>query len=176
MQLSADNTARSAQLTTLKSHVNTNYVAVYDAATVNSMNAEASPVSVVWRDNVPVADIAAAIDGSEFADRTANDSAKAYRYMEMLNGAGFTPSRSDHIAFFDDIFSAAGGAKTRANLHGSDPVDEVVKGAGTWRRLATEAEDVLATGTGTNVSPKTLGDGAVGEITLANLIEAESNG
>jgi hypothetical protein len=55
--------------------------------------------------------------------------------------AGVNPSLPDCRQFFDDIFSGAGGTNTRANL------------LALWKRLATRAEKLYATGTGSDPSP-----------------------
>ena len=55
------------------------------------------------------------------------------------------PQRADQRAFFDDIFSVAAGATTRAALNAL------------WRRTTTRAENIFAVGTGTEASPAVLG-------------------
>jgi hypothetical protein len=54
------------------------------------------------------------------------------------------PSIASNRAFFDDVFSGAGGTNTRAAL------------LALWKRLATRGEKLYATGTGSDASPATL--------------------
>ena len=55
--------------------------------------------------------------------------------------AGINPSLATVRQFFDDIFSVAAGASTRAAL------------LALWKRFATRGERVFATGTGSDATP-----------------------
>ena len=57
---------------------------------------------------------------------------------------GINASLPDRRAFFDDIFSGAGGALTRPKL------------LALWKRFATEGEKLYATGTGSDATPATM--------------------
>ena len=62
----------------------------------------------------------------------------------ILSQEGINASLPDRRAIFDDIFSGAGGAATRAKL------------LVLWKQLATRAEKLYATGTGSDASPATM--------------------
>jgi hypothetical protein len=61
----------------------------------------------------------------------------------VLSQTGINPSLADRRQFFDDIFSGAGGVNTRANL------------LALWKELATRAQKLFSTGTGTDAAPAT---------------------
>lgn len=63
-------------------------------------------------------------------------------------------------AFFDDVFSGAGGTNTRAAL------------LVLWKRLATRIEKLFATGTGSDAVPATLV--FEGEVSVQDIIEARN--
>jgi hypothetical protein len=60
------------------------------------------------------------------------------------NPVSADPRRSDVRQFFEDVFSVAAGATTRANL------------IALWKRPATVAESVFTTGTGSDAVPGAL--------------------
>ena len=62
----------------------------------------------------------------------------------MLSPSGVNPSLAERRAFFDEVFSVAAGATTRAQL------------LALWKRPATRTEKIFATGTGSDASPATL--------------------
>lgn len=179
MQLSSNPTTRQSQLTAIKTYVEANHSVngsgVYDQATANAMNADAAPAFYVWKESSSLEQTGMAVllsDVANLTDVNVNRLTAAYD----LRPGGFTPSSQNDRALFGDVFSAAGAQGT---------VDALL---GEWQRTATIAEKELATGTGTQAtdigtdgtvsggSPATLGDGAVGDITVQNLIEAEANG
>ena len=106
-------------------------------------NLQASPAFTVWKTNVPIGTVGRAINSAELATRTTGD-LTALQTMAMYLAAGVDASRPDTRAFYDNIFSAAGGANTRAAL------------AVLWKRLASRAEKLYATGTGSDAVPATM--------------------
>ena len=106
------------------------------------LNKEAVPAFVVWKSNVPKNEVGKAFVASALAAITAGNNDKLSNFAawnETVN-----PSRLDQRAFFDDVFSVAAGASTRASL------------LALWKRNATLLEKIFATGTGTDGSPATM--------------------
>lgn len=128
-----------------------------DSALANFYNALATPTFTVWRTSVKNDDIGDAMNGTEVAGLTSADLARL-QVLAAYSGGSQNPSRADRRAAFDAVFSGAGGANTRTAL------------AALWRRAATRAEKLLATGIGTDPSPATLG--AEGLITPQQMSDA----
>lgn len=103
----------------------------------------ASPAFIVWRRRVPLTELGDAMVGTEVAGLTTANLTRLQVYAEY-NQEGINGSQNTSDAF-DSIFSGAGGAGTRPLLH-------IV-----WRRSATRIEKILATGTGSDASPATMG-------------------
>ena len=112
-------------------------------AIAKALNQTASPSFTVWKTNVSITKVGDNIIGTELAGLTSLNTDRL-RTVILLSSEGVNPSLSDRRAFFDDIFSGAGGANTRAKL------------LILWKRLATRAEKACATGTGSDASPATL--------------------
>jgi hypothetical protein len=113
------------------------------ASIANSMNANASPAFTVWKTNVAINAVGKAFNGTELGNLTSANQTRLQTIAIYLAG-GVNPTLADNRAFFDDIFSGAGGAITRASL------------LTLWKRLATRGEKLYATGTGSDPSPATL--------------------
>lgn len=114
------------------------------------LNLRAVPDFTVWRTNVPVAQVGIAFNSSELAGLTTANTNRL-QVMSSYSGGSFNPSQADVRAGFDTVFSGAGGTLTRAAL------------LILWKRLATNVEKVLATGTGSNAAPATMGyEGPIG--------------
>jgi len=107
------------------------------------LNLDAAPPFIVWKSIVPIGDVGRAFDAAELAGLTAINHTRLQTLAIYLAG-GVTPGLASVRAFFDDIFSGAGGTKTRAAL------------LVLWKRAATRGETVFATGTGTEATPGTL--------------------
>lgn len=103
-----------------------------------------SPAFIVWKSSTSITSVGAAIDKTELAARTTADSTNLQTLAQYSPG-GVNPSDAGMRNFYDNIFSSAGGANTRANL------------AVLWKRSARRIEKILASGTGTTASPATLG-------------------
>jgi hypothetical protein len=106
-------------------------------------NLAASPGFTVWKSSVPLGTVGQTFVASELLSRTALENDRLGTFANW-NPEGVNPSRADHRAFFDGVFSAAGGAGTRAAL------------LALWKRPATRAEKLFATGTGSDGSPAVL--------------------
>jgi len=103
---------------------------------------------IVWRSSVSKNEVGKAFVASALAAITAGNNDKLANFAAWNETV--EPARADQRAFFDDIFSVAAGATTRAALNAL------------WRRPATRAESIFAVGTGTEAAPATLGwEGAV---------------
>ena len=106
-------------------------------------NSAASPNFTVWKTMVSINDVGKKFNGSELAGLTTGNQSRLQTLAAYL-ASGVNPSLIDNRLFFDDVFSGAGGANTRANL------------LALWKRLATRGEKLFATGTGSDPSPATL--------------------
>lgn len=106
-------------------------------------NLNASPAYTVWKTNVTINEVGKKFNGTELAGLTANNATRLQTIALYLAG-GVNPSLPDNRQFFDDVFSGAGGANTRANL------------LALWKRLASRVDKLYATGPGTDAAPATL--------------------
>ena len=138
-----------SQLTTLKAAILADPVLVtfvnsgQYAPIAASMNANASPSWTVWKSSVPMVEIGKKINGAELGGLTTANHTRLQTIIQ-ISGGFINPSLADQRAFFDDVFSGAGGTNTRANL------------LVLWKRLATRAEKLFSTGTGSDAVPATL--------------------
>jgi hypothetical protein len=140
-----------AQLGTLKTWLNANAAGVQDEEAAALLNAAASPAFTVWKTSVPLQRVGDNFVGTDLAGLSSLNHTRLLTVV-TLSGAGVNPSLADRRAFFDDIFSGAGGAATRAKL------------LVLWKRLATVGEKLFATGTGSDASPATLASTTVGDV------------
>jgi hypothetical protein len=106
-------------------------------------NLQAVPNWTVWKSLVTIAEIGFAIEGSEL-DGLTTANTNRLQVMQQYSPDGIMPSRADRRAFFDGIFSGAGGTITRPRL------------LLLYKRLATRAEKLFSTGTGSDALPATL--------------------
>ena len=138
-----------AQLITLKAAITAN--ATWNAFPNNSDGAFNLAVLlntptasfIVWRTRVPIGEVGRAFNGTELAGLTTGNQSRLQTLAVYLD-TGVNPSLADNRAFFDDVFSGAGGTLTRANL------------LTVWKRTALEIERIFATGTGTTAAPATM--------------------
>jgi hypothetical protein len=123
----------------------------------DSMSSLAAPAFIVWKSNVSIGAIGDNFVGTELAGLTSANQARLQTIAQFsLNG--IDPSLADRRAFFDDIFSGAGGTATRAKL------------LALWKRSATRVEKVLATGTGSDAAPATMVyEGGISINTIADM-------
>lgn len=161
-----------AQLTTLKVDIaaNTNQINGVPINTMpNSGDANfaiakwystlASPSWTVWKTTVTITEIGRKFNGSELAGLTTAN-VQRLTCIALYGTSGINPSLADQRAFFDDVFSGAGGTITRPAL------------LALWKRLALRIEKLFSTGTGTDLAPATMGyEGSV----TANDIEMARN-
>lgn len=138
-----------AQLTTLKAYIDS--VPAWAALPSNSDTAyfiaqelakEVTPAFVVWKTAVSRNEVGKTFVASALAAITAGNNDKLNNFAawnETIN-----PSRADQRAFFDDVFSVAAGASTRAAL------------LALWKRNANHVEKLYATGTGSDAIPATM--------------------
>ena len=159
----------STQLSTLKAWIVANRSSAYDQATVNELNTLASPDFTVFKTNVSMKRVGDNFVGTELAGLSSLNHTRLQTVV-ILSTTGVNPSLSDRRAFFNDIFSGAGGVNTRAQL------------LTLWKRLATVGEKLFATGTGSDASPATMSSRIInddlvyteGLITLQNVVDAAS--
>lgn len=111
-----------------------------EAATL--LNLPANPAFIVWKSSVSKNEVGKAFQASALAAITAGNNDKLANFAAWNETV--YPWRQDQRDFFNDVFSVAAGATTRANL------------LALWKRAATRAEKLFATGTGSDASPGTL--------------------
>lgn len=127
-----------------------------DYAIAAWLNAPATPAWTVWKTSVSIRETGEAFNSSEVSGLTTANTSRLQVMVQYADGS-FNPSRADTRAGFESVFSGAGGANTRTALN-------VL-----WKRLATRAEKLLSSGTGSDASPATLtfqGDVSVAEASL----------
>jgi hypothetical protein len=137
-----------AQKTTLKAFIlatpalNTLYVDGNLDGLAAALNAPAAPTFTVWKTSVSINDVGKGFINTGLAALMSanNDRLISFAAYNSI----VDPSRADQRAFFDDVFSAASGASTRASL------------LALWKRTASVIEKLFATGTGSDASPATL--------------------
>lgn len=125
-----------------------------------AMNALASPAFIVWKTRVSINKVGDNINGTELAGLTSLNVTRL-QTIALYSPDGVNPSLTDRRQFFDDIFSGAGGAVTRASL------------LALWKRSATRGEKLFATGTGSDASPATLT--FEGNLTVADVETARNS-
>lgn len=106
-------------------------------------NLPAVPTFTVWKNSVPKNEVGKAFVASALAAITTGNNDKLANFASWNEEVN--PSRLDQRQFFDDVFSVSAGATTRAFL------------LVLWKRPATRLEKLLATGTGTDATPATMG-------------------
>ena len=107
-------------------------------------NLLAVPDFTVWKSRISIDEIGDAIDGSELESLTTAETNRLQVLAQYAMAGGIEPSRLDRRAFFDQIFSAAGGQITRPAL------------LALYKRLANRLEKLFSTGTGSDAAPAVL--------------------
>lgn len=136
------------QKVTLKADIlaNPDALALYTDGNLTGLadlyNAPASPAFTVWKSAVSKNDVGKVFQASALAAITAGNNDKLANFAAWNETV--YPSRADQRAFFDDVFSVAAGATTRAAL------------LAFWKRPATRLEKLFATGTGSDAAPATM--------------------
>lgn len=146
------------QLSTLRTWLLANAANLSEQQAADALNA--TTTFVVWKNSVAINEIGEAFVGSEFAGLTTANTSRLQAFAQFLTSNIVRPSNANVRAVFDNVFSGAGGAGTRTALDAL------------WRRNATLAESLLATGTGTTLSPATLSSNGQGLVTVDNVIDA----
>lgn len=127
----------------------------YDIAA--AYNLTKAPAFTVWKTNVSLTAVGDNFVGTELAGLTSLNVSRLQVIADYSAG-GVNPSMGDRRAFFDDVFSGAGGALTRAKL------------LILWKRFATRQEALFAVGTGTDLIPATMA--VEGRLSVADAILA----
>jgi hypothetical protein len=150
----------NAQLDTLKTWLTANASGQNDEQAAALLNAAAAPSNnIAWKTNVAIREVGDKLNGTELSGLTSLNHTRLQTVI-TISQFGVNPSLADRRQFFDDIFSGAGGATTRASL------------LALWKRTMTVAEKLYATGTGSDASPATLVE--EGPVTVANVSEARN--
>ncbi len=154
----------TAQLQTLKTDLaaNNNTVLINGVATAikdvphGSQNAQtiadwynlATASTWIWKNNSPLSETGMAIKMSDVGNLTTANSTRLQVSFQIRPG-GFNPSLADDRSLFGGLFSVAGASGTRAAL------------LTIWQRLATNAEKLFSTGTGSQATGDLNSDGTV---------------
>ncbi len=152
----------TAQLGTLKTWLTANASGLNDEAAAALLNAAAAgPNNIAWRSLVSLSEISLKLNGAELGGLSSLNHSRLQTVITLLaHAGGARPFLADQRAFWDDIFSGAGGATTRTQL------------LALWKRTVSVAEKLFWTGTGSDASPAILGP--EGLITAANVSEARN--
>lgn len=144
-------TLTSAQKATIAANITASpdLVGKTDSAIAALYNAAAVTTFTVWKTLVTITQIGDNLVATELAGLSTLNATRL-QTIALFSEGGVNPALADRRAFFDDVFSGAGGALTREKL------------LILWKRTATRLEKLLATGTGSDASPATLSfEGAV---------------
>ena len=176
MNLSLDPTLRQQQLTAIKTYVEANHSVngsgVYDQATATAMNQLAAPSHFVFVTSVSVDNVRKSLDWDEVLNVTTGlTPLQQFGFNTLFSNGDYDPSLESSRDALVKIFPA-GMSNTRAAV-----LADATK-------LATIAEKLLSVaGTGPGggngsaaAQSAVLGEGAEGNITVAILQEAESEG
>jgi len=106
-------------------------------------NAPAAPAFTVWKTSVSISATGQAFNGTELAGMTTANNTRLQTVAVYL-AEGYNAGLIDVRQMFNDIWSGAGGTNTRVNL------------LALWKRLATRAEKLFASGAGSDASPAVL--------------------
>lgn len=121
-----------------------------NAAVAAYYNQPALPSWTTWRKSVTIVEVGNNLNGNDLSGLSSLNHTRLQTVV-MLSQAGIDASLPDRRQFFDDIFSGTGGATTRAQL------------LVLWKRLASRAQKLFSTGTGSDAAPATtasnVGDG-----------------
>jgi hypothetical protein len=108
----------------------------------DELNKAFAPAFTVWKTSVPKNEVGKAFVATALAAITSGNNDKLANFASWNETVD--PSRIDQRAFFDDVFSVAAGASTRAAL------------LVLWKRAANHTEKLFATGIGSDASPATM--------------------
>ena len=139
-------TLTTEQKATLKADIlaNGDSAALYADGNLSGLaalyNQASSPAFIVWKTNVTITTVGQTFNATELAGLSSLNTTRLTN-LALWMPAGVNPSIASVRAFFDDIFSGAGGQNTRAAL------------LALWKRTATRFERVFATGTGSDATP-----------------------
>ncbi len=97
---------------------------------------------IAWKSSVTIRETGQAFNGTEWAGMTTANHTRLQTVAQYLSA--YSPGLADIRAMFNDIWSGAGGTITRPAL------------LALWKRQATRAEKVFATGNGADATPGTL--------------------
>jgi hypothetical protein len=113
-----------------------------NAAVAGWYNLAATPNFTTWRKSVSILEVGNNLNGTDLGGLSSLTHTRLQTVV-MLSQQGVDASLADRRQFFDDIFSGAGGTTTRAQL------------LVLWKRLASRAQKLFSTGTGSDASPAT---------------------
>ncbi len=110
----------------------------------------------VWQSLRELAEEGLRFDGEDLENISSLNATRLDVFFNVVPG-GVVPSRSDHRAFFDDVFSGSNGETTRANL------DDL------WQRLTNRLELLFTTGPGDGSQGNPAMLGVEGDATTENV-------
>lgn len=115
-------------------------------AIIEYMNKLVSPDFIVWKTFVSLADVGKTVNYIAVEAMTDANRGRINTFYYM-NPNGFNPSKEDIRAYWSNTFSGTLGGQGQATRDALEAL---------WKRKATVAEKLFATGTGTTLSPATL--------------------
>lgn len=137
-----------AQLVTLKAAIlaepDSQFVLLRQAGATGAMAEffNGASTTVAWKSSVTIRETGQAFNGTEWAGMTTANHTRLQTVAQYL--MVYSAVLADVRAMFNDIWSGAGGAITRAAL------------LVLWKRFVTRGERIFATGAGTDALPATL--------------------
>ena len=139
----------SAQLASLKAYIladpvlgpmssgqNSSYQGISDA-----LNASSSPAFVLWRTDVMGAEIGDAWNGTDIDGMSSLNMQRLQLLLASAPAGKFDMTRADRRAGFENPFGTNQNNASRVAMRA------------VWKRIATRAERLFATGTGSDASP-----------------------
>lgn len=151
----------SNQLITLRNWIVANNNSIFDQSAADLLNMPADPAFTVWKTNVTSQEIMQNGFNWTRVDNLSVGKARVWEWMFQFGS--IDPSKANIRAGIEAVWVG-----TQADLDVRAAVYAHCK------RLASVAERMFATGTGSDASPATMGTGQEGEVTLQNVVDAGS--
>jgi hypothetical protein len=127
-------------------------------AIAEAFNAAAAPTFVVWRTDVSATEIGNAWVGTDIDGMTSINMQRLQLLLASSAGGSFDMSRADRRAGFENPFGTNANNASRVAMRAS------------WKRSATRAERLFATGTGSDAAPGSMT--FEGSISFADVVSA----
>lgn len=130
-----------AQNATLKTWLQANAAAMDDQQAAAALNADATPAFIVWRSNVTSDEIGNAWLGTDIDGMSSLNMQRLQLLLASSSAGTYNMSRADRRAGFENPFGANASNGSRVAMRAA------------WKRSASVAEKLFATGTGSDATP-----------------------